>query len=199
MRNCICGAILSLLMVVTASAQSDRYGYVKKLNIRLGAQSFFQTGSRYEGIFSSDRQSLQGQAFLGYHFDQSDMGSSYLGLWAAAGDLNNGSISAILKENNLNLPTAYNGSKGSLWELQLGVILDEWFSLSAGTGSMNLAFNGSSINRNYYIANGGLIFGRGPLNLTMNHSVLFGGDLQKAALRLGAGLLLNFKIINGKK
>lgn len=199
MKPFLCVSAIFFFILINLSAQNERYGYAKKINIRLGAQSCFQSGSKYEGIFSSDRQSVQGQTFLGYHFSESQGRASYLGVWASLSDLNKGSITEILKENNLNLPAAYNGSKGSVWELQMGVILDEFLSLSAGAGSMHLSLNGSSANRNYYIANGGLIFGRGPLNLVMNHSLLFGGDLQKPSLRLGTGLLLNFKIINGKK
>lgn len=191
--------IVALFLVSNLRAQKDRYSYTKKINFRIGAQSSFQTGSQYEGIFSTDRQSLQGQTFLGYQFDRSEQRFSYLGIWASMGNLNKGSIADILKENNLNLPANFANSKGSQWEVQLGVILDEWFSLSAGAGSMHIPLDRSFVNRNYYIVNGGLIFGRGPLNLVLNHSLLFGGDLQKTALRFGTGLLFNFKIINGKK
>ena len=192
--------ILSIIIYSNISAQNlNRYQFTQRVNLRIGGGFDFQNGANYDEIFGSNKSSLFSEGFLGYRFDVKNESANYFGLFGYIGQINIGALNSIYNDEVIYIPDTYTGEKPFMYEIESGIILSDWFRISAGKGGYDLPLLGRLQKVKYYSATSSIIFGKKLINFNIKNSVQFGDDLQRSTFRIGAGLNLNFNFIKTRK
>ena len=189
----------SLVFSSSMHGQTLEYKFVKRANLRIGANYNFQNGSSFDSLFRSNKGSLQGNIFLGYRFDPNGSSANYFGLFGAVSSITPASLYQMRADQALILPSTYTIEKASVMEIEGGFIFGDWFRISAGPGVMRVPTTGNnSIKYKYFSGTTGVSFNLGKLKFNMNASSLFGGDLKKNVWRAGVGLGFSFDFLNAR-
>lgn len=188
--------VLFLLAVISFSHTAFSQGFfVKRANLRLGANYMFQNGAGYKNLMATGKNSYQGMVFLGYRFDPSAFSSNYVGVFGSLGTTTITSINQMQTDGAIELPLTYTGQKAYIYDLEVGFILDNWFRISAGPGRMSLPIVGGTKNYQYYNGTVGIIIPVGAIDINALTSAQFGGDYNKTTIRASIGAALNFNFL----
>jgi hypothetical protein len=189
-----------LAQVQMVEKRVETYKAEKRLNLRFGGGISYQSGpSNVAPEFDQKYITPFGEGFFGYRFDiGNNYSSNFVGLFGRFGTLNK---EAIKNLNDLGAIAYANTNNSGAWvyEVEGGMIFDDWFRLSAGVGQTKVRLNnGQRDNINYYIATTGLNLRFSTFNLFTNFGAQFGTDFKKAALRGGVGLMVDFRFLSMK-
>jgi hypothetical protein len=187
----------TLLVCQLSYGQQNKNSFTKRANLRVGANYNFQNGKSLDSLFQFDKGALEGNIFLGYRFDPNGSKANYFGVFGAMSSIQSKSLNLMKADQAIVLPAGYNEGKASVLEIQGGLILGNWFRISAGPGVMSIpVIGGNSVKYKYFSGTSGLIINLGTLKLNMNLSSQFGGDLKKNIWRAGIGLGFGFDFLN---
>ena len=187
----------ALLISQLSYGQENKYAFTKRANLRVGANYNFQNGKTLDSLFQFNKGAIEGNIFLGYRFDPNGSKANYFGIFGAMSSIQSKSLNLMKADQAIVLPAGYNQGKASVLEIQGGLILGNWFRISAGPGVMSIpVIGGNSVKYKYFSGTSGLIMNLGTLNLNMNLSSQFGGDLKKNIWRAGIGLGFGFDFLN---
>lgn len=191
--------ILILLCISFASTAQDKYTFTTRMNLRIFGGIAAQNGSTYNNLLADNKIGPWGGAFVGYRFDENSNTANYFGLFGNVAKINSASIQEWKSEQVAPIPQNFTGNVSYAYEVEAGFIFGDWFRLSGGAGTMQIPITGNWHNKKYYTGTGGFVLGKGAVNLHATTSVLFGGDLNKSAFRVNAGLGFNFKFLKSRK
>jgi hypothetical protein len=187
----------ALLISQLSYGQENKYAFTKRANLRVGANYNFQNGKTLDSLFQFNKGAIEGNIFLGYRFDPNGSKANYFGIFGAMSSIQSKSLNLMKADQAIVLPAGYNQGKASVLEIQGGLILGNWFRISAGPGVMSIpVIGGNSVKYKYFSGTSGLIMNLGTLKLNMNLSSQFGGDLKKNIWRAGIGLGFGFDFLN---
>jgi len=187
----------ALLISQLSYGQENKYAFTKRANLRVGANYNFQNGKTLDSLFQFNKGAIEGNIFLGYRFDPNGSKANYFGIFGAMSSIQSKSLNQMKADQAIVLPAGYNQGKASVLEIQGGLILGNWFRISAGPGVMSIpVIGGNSVKYKYFSGTSGLIMNLGTLKLNMNLSSQFGGDLKKNIWRAGIGLGFGFDFLN---
>jgi len=202
--------VLTLVLLLTTTAlmaqvqmvekRIDTYKPEKRLNLRFGGGLQYQSGpANIAPEFNQKFVNPFGEGFFGYRFDVSNSNSSnFVGLFGRFATLNKEAIKNLNDLGAIDFPGT-NNTGALVYEVEGGMIFDDWFRLSAGVGQAKVRVtNGQRPNINYYIATTGLNLRFSTFNLFTTVGAQFGTDFKKAALRGGVGLMVDFRFLSVK-
>lgn len=169
----------------------------KKLNLRMGIGAQYQ-GSIMEKLqdFNRNNVRLFAEGFGGIKLDAGESGSSFLGIFGRYSSIGSKTIDFLKADNAIvyTEPAKY----ALQYEIEAGVILHDWFRLSAGKGRWQVKNSnntkGSAIN--YVIVTSGINLKFESFNMFANGSVLFQNDLKKYIYRGSVGFMVDFRFLS---
>lgn len=169
----------------------------KKLNLRMGVGAQYQ-GSIVQNLKNFDRNNarLFAEGFGGVKLDVGESGASFLGVFGRYSSIGGKTIDFLKADNVI---TYSEPAKYALqYEIEAGVILNDWFRFSAGKGKWQVknSNNTKGTAINYTIITSGLNLKFESFNMFANASMLFQNDLKKYIYRGSMGIMLDFRFLS---
>jgi len=206
MRPIVLFAVLTLscyalnAQVQMVEKRIETYKAEKRLNLRFGGGIQYQSGpANVAPEFDQKYVTPFGEGFFGYRFDiGGGYSSNFVGLFGRFSTINKEAIKNLNDLGAISYPNT-NNTGALVYEVEGGMIFDDWFRLSAGVGQARVRVNnGQRDNLNYYITTTGLNLRFSSFNLFTTIGAQFGTDFKKATLRGGAGLMVDFRFLSMK-